>query len=321
MGDVVCVGSCAGVFYALDRVSGKPRGQHDVVGADSVRRQFHGDALLDRGLLLIGTDASDGDTAYVFAFDPATAGVRWRQPMGAGVMGDIVRQNDRRYAVTVVDELVCFDAVSGARKWSYRPEGAVYGYRTSSPIVVGDRVFHADRGGTIRAFASHDGRLLWRTPRVDPPSTWLGHAGASLTFMSGTDALVRLDPMTGKERGRTTIAGGPYAGPMAVIGDSLLLLLGSRSLTAFDLSRNQVRWSRPATEEWTSSRPYVWRDLVLAGERGRLVALGLDDGAVRWTHPLEGTVRGIGTHGDTLYVGTLKGYVHALVDQRHAIGP
>jgi outer membrane protein assembly factor BamB len=315
VGDVVCVGSCAGLFYSLDRATGKPRGQHDLFSADSVRRQFHGDALHDGELLLIGTDANEGDTAYVFAFEPRTAAVRWRQPIGAGVMGDIARRSDQRYAVTVMDELVCFDAVSGARRWSYRPEGAVYGYRTSTPIVLDDRVIYADRDGTVLAFAAQDGRLLWRMPQIDPLTTWLGHDGSSLMFMRGANALIRLDPMTGQERSRTTLAGGPYTGSMTVVGDSLLLLLGSTTLTAFDLPRNRIRWSHSVTQEWTSSRPYVWRDMVLAGKEGQLVAFGLGDGAVRWTHSLEGTVRGIGVHGDTLYVGTLKGYVHALVDR------
>jgi outer membrane protein assembly factor BamB len=138
-------------------------------------------------------------------------------------------------------------------------------------------------------------------------------------FMRGTDALVRLDPATGQERSRTVIAGGPYSGPMTVMGDSLLLLLGSKTLTAFDLQRNQVRWSLPATDEWTSSRPYIWRNMVLAGERGRLAAFRPSDGAARWTHSLEGTVRGIGTHGDTLYVGMLKGHVHALVESAESV--
>ena len=316
---MVCVGSCAGIFYALDRATGKPRGQHDVFSADSVRRQFHGDALLDGQLLLIGTDANEGDTAYVFGFDPRTAAVRWRRPMGSGVMGDIARWNDLRYAVTVVDELVCFDALSGAPQWSFAPQGAAYDYRTSSPIVVDDRVFYADRDGTIRAFRARDGRLLWSRPQIAPLSTWMAHVNSSLMFMRGTDALVRIDPATGKERSRTAIAGGPYSGPMTVVGDSLLLLLGPTTLTALDLKRNQVRWSHSATEEWTSSRPYVWRDMVLAGERGRLVALQLSDGAARWTHSLEGTVRGIGTHADTLYVGMLKGHVHALVEFRESV--
>jgi len=316
VGDVVCIGSCAGMFYALDRATGQPRGQHDVFSADSVHRQFHGDGLLDDGLLLIATDTGEGNTAYVFAFEPRTATVRWRQPMGSGVMGDIARWKDRRYAVTVMDELVCFDAESGTRRWSYRPEGAVYDYRTSTPIVVGDQVFYADRDGTVGAFQAATGRRLWRSPQISPLTTWLVYADSSLVFMRGEDALVRLDPATGRERNRTLVAGGPYTGATTLVGDSLLLLLGPKTLTAFDLQQDRIRWSHRATQEWTSSRPYVWRDMVLAGDRGRLIAYGLADGATRWAHTLQGMVRGIGTCGDTLYVGTLRGQVYALLHER-----
>ena len=109
------------------------------------------------------------------------------------------------------------------------------------------------------------------------------------------------------------VPGGPYGGPIVNVGDSLLLLLGTRSLTAYDLTRDRVRWSRSDTREWTSSRPYVWRDMALVGDKGRLVACALADGAKRWTHALPGVVRGVGTYGDTLYVGMLAGQLHALV--------
>lgn len=313
VGDVVCVGSCVGTFYALDRASGQPQGRHDVFGADSVHRQFHGDALLDGELLLIGTDAGEGDTAYVFAFERGTAKVRWRRAMGSGVTSDIARWKDRRYAVTLMDDLVCFDPATGVPHWSHRSESSVRNDRAGSPVIVGNRVVYADRDGTVRAFETESGRPLWRAPQIDPLTTWLVVADSSLAFMRGKDALVRLDPATGRERSRTHIAGGPYSGAITVVGDSLLLLLGSTTLTVYDLIHNRVRWSHSATQEWTSSRPYVWRDMALAGDRGRLVAYGLGDGVPRWTHTLQGVVRGIGTYGDTLYVGTFKGQVHALV--------
>ena len=315
-GDVVCVGSCAGMFYALDRVTGQPRDRHDVFSEDSVHRQFHGDALIDDGLVLIGTDTGPGDTAYVFAFEPGTARVRWRRPMGPGVMGDIARWRDRCYAVTLVDELVCFDHASGATHWSWRDESAIQNDRASTPVVVGDRVIFADRNGTIHCFHAATGRALWRALQIDPLSTWMVVADSSLMFVRGQDALVRLDPATGRERSRIVISGGPYAGPIVNVGDSLLLLLGANALTAVDLTRDRVLWSRTEAGDWSSSRPYVWRDMALAGARGRLVAFGIVDGAVRWTHLLPGVVRGIGAYAETLYVGTLKGQVHALVYQR-----
>jgi len=313
-GDVVCVGSCAGMFYALDRATGEPRDRHDVFSEDSTHRQFHGDALLDDGLLLIGTDTGEGDTAYVFAFERGTARVRWRRALGQGITSDVARWRDRCYVVTLLDELVCFDFATGATRWSYQAESSVRNDRASSPLVVGDQVVFADHDGTVRAFDAATGRALWRTPQIDPLTTWIVAADSSLMFMRGQDALIQLDPATGRERRRTLVAGGPYIGPIANLGDSLLLLLGSKALTAYDLIRDRVRWSHSNTREWTSSRPYVWRDMALAGDRGRLVAYRIADGAERWTHALEGVVRGIGTYGDTLYVGMLKGQVHALVD-------
>ena len=306
------------MFYALDRVTGQPRDRHDVFGEDSVHRQFHGDALLDDALLLVGTDTGEGDTAYVFAFERGTARVRWRRAMGPGVTSDVARWRDRRYVVTLLDELVCFDPATGATHWSYQASASPRNDRSSSPVVVGERVVFADHDGTVRAFDAATGRALWHTPQIDPLTTWIVVADSSLMFMRGEDALIRLDPTTGRERRRTIVAGGPYSGPIANLGDSLLLLLGSKALTGFDLMRDRVRWSRSDTREWTSSRPYVWRDMALAGDQGRLVAYRLADGAERWTHRLPGVVRGIGAYGDTLYVGTLKGQLHALV---HHGGP
>ncbi|MGH7730475.1 MAG: PQQ-binding-like beta-propeller repeat protein [Candidatus Eiseniibacteriota bacterium] len=319
VGDVVCVGSCSGVFYALDRATGQPRDRHDVFSEDSVHRQFHGDALLDGDLLLIGTDAGEGDSAYVFAFERGSAKVRWRRSMGPGLTCDIARWRSYRYIVTLLDELVCFDAASGATRWSYRAHPSLRNDRSGSPAVVGDRVVFADRDGVVHAFDAATGRALWRRPQIDPLSTWLAVADSSLIFVRGQDALVRLDPVTGMERGRSIIPGGPFVGPITNVGDSLLLLLGPRTLTCFDLTRDRVRWSRSDAREWSSSRPYVWRDMALAGsERGRVVAYGLADGAERWTHPLVGVPRGIGMGADTLYVGTLKGRLHAFVERREA---
>jgi outer membrane protein assembly factor BamB len=302
------------MFYALDRATGLPRDRHDVFSEDSTHRQFHGDALLDDGLLLIGTDAGEGDTAYVFAFERGTAKVRWRRAMNRGVTCDIARWRDRRYVVTLLDELVCFDFATGAIRWSYQAKSSLRNDRASSPVVVGDRVAFADHDGTVHAFDAATGRALWHAPQIDPLTTWMVAADSSLMFMRGQDALIRLDPATGRERKRTIVRGGPYSGPIANLGDSTLLLLGAKALTALDLVRDRVRWSHSHTGEWTSSRPYVWRDMALAGDRGRLVAYRLADGAERWTHALEGVVRGIGTYGDTLYVGMFKGQVHALVD-------
>ncbi|MGD2068349.1 MAG: PQQ-binding-like beta-propeller repeat protein [Gemmatimonadota bacterium] len=60
-------------------------------------------------------------------------------------------------------------------------------------------------------------------------------------------------------------------------------------------------------------QPLVWEDVVLTGNgRGELLALDLQTGDVRWIARLEGTIRGLGHHDDTLLVGTVEGVLYAV---------
>ena len=99
---------------------------------------------------------------------------------------------------------------------------------------------------------------------------------------------------------------------LVILSASLLVFLGPQILASVDLSLKQVRWLAKASQEWMSARPYLWRDLVLAGGRDELVAFRAGDGARVWSRQISGTVRGIGVTDAVLYVGTLKGRVFAL---------
>lgn len=308
------MGSCSGVFFVLDRRLGRRRASHDTSREDGIPREFHGDPLLAGDLVVIGTDASEGDSAYIHAFERGTARERWRRASKGGVRGDLARWRDHGYAVTLEDELICFDPASGNARWSFRANSLVTGAPPRSPLVLGDRVLYADRDGVVRAFEPASGRLLWTRPQIEGVSTDLAGAGGGVWFVRGERTLVMLDPQDGREVSRTPIAGGPYARPVVAAGDSVLLLLGSATLTSFDVARREVRWSRTGSRPWSSARPYVWQGAALAGtEGGSLHAFELADGSQRWVHTLPGVIRGIGMQADTLYVGTLSGRLHALV--------
>jgi hypothetical protein len=98
---------------------------------------------------------------------------------------------------------------------------------------------------------------------------------------------------------------------LLIAGDSLVAFLGDEVLASIDLSLKKIRWSAEAPKEWTSARPYLWRGIVLAGDRRELVAFRSSDGAREWSHQFPETVRGIGTSDEVLYVGTLKGPIFA----------
>jgi outer membrane protein assembly factor BamB len=98
---------------------------------------------------------------------------------------------------------------------------------------------------------------------------------------------------------------------LIIANDSLLVFLGDEIFASFDLDLKKLRWSAEASKQWTSARPYLWRDAVLAGNRRELVALRASDGTREWSFQFPETVRGIGTSPDILYIGTLTGPVFA----------
>jgi outer membrane protein assembly factor BamB len=93
--------------------------------------------------------------------------------------------------------------------------------------------------------------------------------------------------------------------------NSLILFLGDEILASIDLSLQKIQWSAEASKEWTSARPYLWRDMILAGNRRELIALQVANGIRIWSRQFPEVVRGIGTGDNVLYVGTLKGALFA----------
>jgi hypothetical protein len=94
-------------------------------------------------------------------------------------------------------------------------------------------------------------------------------------------------------------------------GDSLFAFLGDKVVARFNLDLKRLQWSAEASKEWTSARPYLWRDPVLARDRHELIALRSADGSRAWSFQFPEIVRGIGASPDVLYVGTLKGRMFA----------
>jgi outer membrane protein assembly factor BamB len=310
-GDLVHIGACNGTIYALGRDGGDVRWRHHV-GPDAATRQFHGDPLLTEALIVIGSDAPHGHPGHLVALDRTTGRQRWAIEAGRGVTSDVVQRGDLGYAVSLDDELMCFDLATGRLRWRFATGARTEGVRTSSPVVVSDRVYFVGLDWTAYALDADSGRVLWSRSLESPATTTPALAGRALFFATEDGRLHRLDPVSGA-MSSSPLEGGPFSGPVMPAGDSLLVLLGPGSVTAYDVAAGRIRWTRSAARNWTSSRPYRWHGNVLVGtEDGELLALDLADGAVRWTYRIPGMIRGIGTTDSALFVGTFSGRVHAL---------
>jgi len=313
VGDLIYIGSCSGNVFAIDRHDGRARWTFDVKD-DGRPASFHGDPLVINGMLVIGTDRGiqENPTSHIWALDLATGALRWKCVVGNGVVSDIVRAGNRVVAVTRAESLLCLDLASGRRVWTFNgtyPTTDLYLFR--SPAVVGGRVFFGGMDETVRAFDLESGRLLWERPLGKTINSGIVALGDDLMLTVGGDTLCRLDQATGAVRGQFPV-GGPYIGPPVTVGDSLVFLGGDRSIACVDCAVTRVRWLQTLPDRNSSSRPYPWRGLVLAGTvKGELQAFRTRDGMLQWSHTFNGVIRGIGHDERDLYVGTQAGMLYA----------
>ncbi|MCB1359425.1 MAG: PQQ-binding-like beta-propeller repeat protein [Maritimibacter sp.] len=173
---------------------------------------------------------------------------------GSGSGGGLALSGSTLYATTSFGELVALDAGTGAVKWRQKFEAAVQG----APTVSGGKVYVASANSIAYAVATDTGRIAWRRAGVPSP-----HGVASV------------------------------AAP-AVSGNVVVYPLANRSLIGIDTGSGDVRWvarvaggregaARSVLRDFTGE-PVIQGGIVYAANAsGRAVAVGLQDGAIRWT--------------------------------------
>jgi outer membrane protein assembly factor BamB len=308
-GELLVVGSCNGLIRALDKKTGRVQWDYDI-RKDGAQMQFHGDPLVTDELIVIGTD---GNIGHVYPFERETGAVRWKYKVETtGVASDIVRLENHIYFVTVANDLVCLDLQTGKPKWvfhnAYSPEE--HCVSCASPAVSEGRVYFGGRDGFAYAIEAQSGKLIWKKDLGADVTTSAAVHDHNLYVGTSKRHLYRLDTDSGALLSDLPTESAPNR-RLIIANDSLLAFLGDEVFASFDLDLKKVRWSAEASKQWTSARPYLWRDAVLAGNRRELVALRASDGTREWSFQFPETVRGIGTSPDILYIGTLAGPVFA----------
>jgi len=313
----VFIGSCNGAVHAIDGRTGQARWKYDALQDGGKRAEFHGNPVVTADLVVVGSDDRSPDGAgYVYAFEQKTGNVRWKYRAGAGVMADLVRDEDRLYAVTLGDELVCLELSTGRPLWRFS-SGWVNEEMTNvsaAPAVNEERVLFGGQNGVVHALDARSGRLIWKRDVGAAVITPLVVASGAVYFGTFDQRLHRLALGPAATHADLELGGVPF-GPPTLLGDSLLLLVydgpDTASLRSVDLTPKRVRWRREAPGGWSSARAYLWHGYGLAGsDQGRLAAFS-PDGAEEWSDTFVGVIRGIGLADDVLYVGTLKGTVYA----------
>ena len=107
----------------------------------------------------------------------------------------------------------------------------------------------------------------------------------------------------------------------ALLGNQIVFFLnphgyrgGAKVVASYDLALQKNIWRAEAATEWSSTRPYVWRESILVGNNvGEIYAYRAGDGVAQWSHAFGGVMRGIGIDERTIYAGTFKGMLYAFV--------
>jgi outer membrane protein assembly factor BamB len=308
------IGSCAGVFYALDKNTGETRWSYLVNNNNKVG--FHGNPLIAEDLVIVGTDINGepSGVGYIYAFEAQSGKVRWKVPAQRGIASDLIRVGSSVYGVTLGDEIIAVDLNSGARRWSFSSESDRSDRIPLAPVASKNRIYFGDRDGGIYALHARTGEIIWKRQLTTPVSTSLVAVGESV-YLGAANYIYRINQETGSIEGRFMADGWSFGKPV-VTSDSIILFIND-TLTSLDLSLKDVRWRQRTTSTWTSPRLHLWGKAVLAGvESGTVLAFRTTDGARQWSCTLEGIIRSIGRSEEVLYIGTKRGTIYAYQVQR-----
>lgn len=239
---------------------------------DSRRNRISADVIvsggrvytIDAGATVTAT-ATNGGTAWQVDLTPATD--RSNEASGGGLAAG----EGLVFAATGFAELVALDPASGNVAWRQRFDAPVAG----APVVSGGKVFAVTREGTAWALDARDGRIAWQLP-------------------ASTE--------------RTGVAGGSAP---AVAGDTVIFPSGSGKLMAVDTSTGAPKWTGFAAGKRPGRAYAAYSDLtgepVIAGQTvytasaaGRMVALGLADGALGWAAS-DGAGNAVAVAGNDLF--------------------
>lgn len=304
--------------------------------------RFHGNPVFVDSLILFGTDQHlRGNRGSLYAVHRTRGDLVWKTSLDPGLPTDLRYANGLVYGVSLDDRLLAFDPLTGEQLWSHAStwESAAAASGDGNPKlasscrIAADLVCYAGRDDAVYGVRALSGERAWSTAPGGRITTQIANVGGLLACGTDLHRLHFLEPRAG-----TSIHAMAPPGPnrnagvvldmiaqetMAYADGLLYFLAGFEStepvdLIAWDMRTSKIAWrqSVPDTSHnayWFVPRLQFWHGAVVAGStHGLVVAYDLKTGAERWRHQLEGSIRGIGTTDDMIFIGNLDGVLFAL---------
>ena len=304
---------------------------------------------------LIGSPAVVGDTVYagsadgfVYAVNRATGTLKWKFESKGRVVSSPAVANGVVYFGSYDGNFYAVDAATGALKWKFATGGErrfaakhLHGSEPaaetmpdpwdcylSSPVVGNGSVIFGSGDGAVYALDAASGAKRWafQTGAVVHASPAIANG---IVYIGSWDTnLYALDAASGAEKWRFKTGDddaihnqtGLQSSPAVADG---MVLFGARDshLYALDAASGAKRWDYATKGSWVIASPAVRKGHVYAGtsDTGLMLDLDAKTGKLLASVDLKGwpLFSSPALSGDMLYVGSMKGDLHAIDLTRH----
>ena len=164
------------------------------------------------------------------------------------------------------------------------------------PLVVSareDRIALANSQGVVAVLNATTGKDIWRLTLDQPIAAGVGSDGQQVAVVTRNNELVTLQD--GKVQWRKSLPAQSFTPPL-VAGARVFVLTADRSVIAFDGVTGRQLWTQQRPGDplvlKQASVMLAYKNTLLVGLSGRLVALDPNTGVIRWESAIA-TPRGI----------------------------
>ena len=158
---------------------------------------------------------------------------------------------------------------------------------------AGQRVAVANAKGQVSLLDASSGKDLWRTSLNTPIAAGVGTDGQQVALVTRDNQLLALKD--GQIMWRQNLPAQSFTAPL-VAGARVFVLTADRVVMAFDGNTGKPLWTQQRTSEPLVLKQagvlLAFKNTLLVGLSGRIVALNPDTGVIRWENAVA-TPRGI----------------------------
>lgn len=257
----------------------------------------------------IGFRGGPQRTGVVDGAGPSHPSEQWSIDTGAHVTSSPVPLEDGVVVLGGDGTLRRVD-IDGSREW-----GRHIGPAEATPVVIGDVALEPSSSGSLLAVSLNDGEVIWKQDLGGPVRSSPLVSGSHL-IVAVDDQVVIVDISDGTVLDRFPLGASTGSSPAlsdrtVVIGDS------DNEVIGLDRTHGSRLWAHdfgPSPEDvyrvadGVVATPAIAKGVVYVGSvNGRMAALAVPDGSVKWQVTLDGPVYASAAVGDAVFVTTAAG--------------